>query len=468
MKAPARWLSALGGAAVLSVAAAVPAFAHPLGNFTINHYSRIQLAGNQVGVLYVLDLAEIPAFQEKQRIADNSSYLDRQIAGFARGLSLQLDGKPVALTVADHSVKFLPGQGGLQVMRLEINLSGGSLTSGAHQGSYRDDNYPGRLGWKEVVVQASGGAQLQQANVSTTSVSEELRQYPQDRLTSPLNVTQASFRFIPGAATVSGSPAGLRTPIGGFRFVQDRFATLIAPKDLSLSLLGFSLLVAIVLGGLHALSPGHGKAVMAGYLVGTQGSKRHAVILGLTITITHTAGVFTLGLVTLYAASLITPERLYPWLTLLSGLMILVIGAILILTRIRTALHGRGHGHASEPGHSHGPSKTALSRRNVVILGITAGLIPCPTALVVLLSALSLHRVAFGMLLIVAYSIGLALVLSGIGIALASGTALISRVRPTFSLRGVGRATTLIPVASAVVVTLAGIALTAQALPSIV
>jgi len=468
MKAPARWLSALAGAAVLSFAAAVLAFAHPLGNFTINHYSRIQLAGTQVGVLYVLDLAEIPAFQEKQRIADNSSYLDRQIAGFARGLSLQVDGKPVALTVADHSVKFLPGQGGLEVMRLEINLSGGSLTSGAHQGSYRDDNYPGRLGWKEIVVQASGGAQLQQASVSTTSVSEELRQYPQNRLTSPLNVTQASFRFILGAATVSGSPAGLRTPIGGFRFVQDRFATLIAPKDLSLSLLGFSLLVAMVLGGLHALSPGHGKAVMAGYLVGTQGSKRHAVILGLTITITHTAGVFTLGLVTLYAASLITPERLYPWLTLLSGLMILVIGAILILTRIRTALHGRGHDHASERGHSHGPSKTALSRRNVVILGITAGLNPCPTALVVLLSALSLHRVVFGMLLIFAYSIGLALVLSGIGIAFASGTALVSRVRPTFSLRGVGPATTLIPVASAVVVTLAGIALTAQALPSIV
>jgi nickel/cobalt exporter len=220
-----------------------------------------------------------------------------------------------------------------------------------------------------------------------------------------------------------------------------------------------------VLGGLHALSPGHGKAVMAGYLVGTQGSKRHALILGLTITITHTAGVFALGLVTLYATTLVTPERLYPWLTLLSGVMILVLGATLVFTRMRSAFHGHRHEH--EHGHSHGSGKTGLSRRNVVILGITGGLIPCPTALVVLLSALSLHRVAYGLLLIVAYSVGLAIVLSGIGILLASGTALVNRLRPKFSLRGIGRAASLIPVASAAVVVLAGIALTAQAIPSV-
>jgi nickel/cobalt transporter (NicO) family protein len=464
MRVPTRWLTALAGAAVVSVAAAVPAFAHPLGNFTINHYSRIQLAGNQVGVLYVLDLAEIPAFQEKQRINDDAGYLDRQIAALGRGLSLQVDGAPVALAVADHSVQFLPGQGGLQVMRLETNLTSASLSGGSHRASYRDDNYAGRLGWKEIVVQASG-AQLQDASVPSRSLSQELRQYPQDRLTSPLNVTQASFRFLPGRAPATRPATAVRTATGTVALVQDRFAALIAPKDLSLPLLGFSLLVAIILGGLHALSPGHGKAVMAGYLVGTRGSKRHALILGLTITITHTAGVFALGLITLYAATLVTPERLYPWLTLVSGVMILVIGATLIVTRMRTAFHGYGHEH--EHDHTHGSGKTGLSRRNVVILGITGGLIPCPTALVVLLSALSLHRVAYGMLLILAYSLGLAIVLSGIGIVLASGTALVSRVRPRFSLRGFWRAASLIPVASAAVVAIAGIALTAQALPGI-
>jgi len=147
----------------------------------------------------------------------------------------------------------------------------------------------------------------------------------------------------------------------------------------------------------------------------------------------------------------------------LSGVMILVIGATLIFTRTRTAFHGHGHEH----GHTHGSEKTGLTRRNVVILGITGGLIPCPTALVVLLSALSLHRVAFGMLLILAYSVGLAIVLSGIGIVLASGAALVNRVRPTVSLRGVGRAASLIPVASAALVAVAGVAVTVQALPGI-
>ena len=464
MKLPTRWLTAFAGAGVISVAAAIPALAHPLGNFTINHYSRVELAGDQARVLYVLDLAEIPTFQEKQRIADDSTYLSRQVEMLSRNVTLTVDGKPLPLKMADHSIQFLPGQGGLSTERLEISMIGASpLSAGRHDATYRDNNFQGRLGWKEIVVQASDAAQLTNSTVPGTSVSQELRKYPQDMLTSPLNVTEASFRFVPGSAVAATPGTALRTPVGSFHLVQDRFAGLIAPRDLSLPLLGFSLLIAIVLGGLHALSPGHGKAVMAGYLVGSQGSKRHALILGLTITVTHTAGVFALGLVTLYAATLVTPERLYPWLTLFSGVMILVIGGTLILTRTRSALHGHGHRH----GHDHGTAKPGLTRRNVIILGITGGLIPCPTALVVLLSALSLHRVAFGMLLILAYSVGLAIVLSGIGIVLASGTALVSRVRPRFSLGGIGRAGSLIPVASAAVVAVAGIALTAQAIPGI-
>jgi nickel/cobalt transporter (NicO) family protein len=466
VRSPTRWLAALGGAGLLSIAVAIPALAHPLGNFTINHYSRVELVGNQARVLYVLDLAEIPTFQEKQRIADDSTYLGRQLLTIRGSVALTVDGKPMPLTLVDHSVQFLPGQGGLQTERLEVSLVGASaLPPGRHAATYHDNYFQGRLGWKEIVVQASDGAQLANASVPNTSVSQELRKYPQDMLTSPLNVTQASFRFAPGAAVATKSTTVLRTATGSLRLVQDRFAALIAPKDLSLPLLGLSLLFATMLGGLHALSPGHGKAVMAGYLVGTQGSKRHALILGLTITSTHTGGVFALGLVTLYAATLVTPERLYPWLTLLSGVMILVIGATLIFTRMRSAFHSHGHEH--EDGHSHGLGKTGLGQRNVVLLGITGGLIPCPAALVVLLSALSLHRVAYGMLLIFAYSVGLAIVLSGIGILFASGTALVSRVRPRVSLRGIGRAASLIPVASAAVVVMAGIALTAQALPSV-
>ena len=448
----------------MSVAVAVPALAHPLGNFTINHYSRVELVGNQPRVFYVLDLAEIPTFQEKQRIADDRTYLGRQVEKLSQNLKLTLDGRRLPLKMTDHSVQFLAGQGGLQTERLEVTLVGtAAVPKGPHQASYSDDNFQGRLGWKEIVVQASGGAQLAGSNVPASSLSEELRKYPQDMLTSPLNVTEASFGFVPGSAVASAPVPRPVAATGGVHLVQDRFAALIAPKDLSLPLLAFSLLVAALLGGLHALSPGHGKAVMAGYLVGTQGTRRHALTLGLTITVTHTAGVFALGLVTLYAATLVTPERLYPWVTLISGVMILAIGGTLILTRLRSAFHGHDHVHT----HRHDSKKAGLNRRNVIILGITGGLIPCPTALVVLLSALSLHRVAFGMLLIVAYSVGLAIVLSGIGIVLATGTSLVTRLRPRLSLRGIGRAATLAPVASAAVVAVAGIALTAQALPGI-
>ena len=237
----------------MSVAVAIPALAHPLGNFTINHYSRVELVGDQARVLYVLDLAEIPTFQEKQRIADDSTYLGRQVEKLSQNLILTVDGKPLPLKMTDHSMQFLPGQGGLQTERLEVSLVGASaLPKGQHQAVYRDNNFQGRLGWKEIVVQASAEAQLTNSSVPAASVSQELRKYPQDMLTSPLNVTQASFRFVPGRAlTTTGQSAPLKMAGAGLGLVQDRFAALIAPRDLSLPLLGFSLLIAIVLGGLH-------------------------------------------------------------------------------------------------------------------------------------------------------------------------------------------------------------------------
>ncbi len=223
------------------------------------------------------------------------------------------------------------------------------------------------------------------------------------------------------------------------------------------------MLAAIALGALHALSPGHGKAVMAGYLVGTRGTARHAVSLGLTITVTHTAGVFLLGLVTLFAASVITPERLYPWVTLFSGLLILGIGGALLLARTRVAMHDHDHQH----------DHASIGSRGLVALGISSGIIPCPSALVVLLAAISLHRVPFGILLIVSFSAGLAAVLTGIGVLLAGGLPRLHsslprlRGRLTVGAAVLARSARLVPVASALVITIAGLGLTAQAIPGV-
>ena len=460
---PHRALLALLGAVGLSLVVAVPAFAHPLGNFTINRFSQVQVVGGRIEVLYVIDYAEIPTFQEKQRIADDPTYIDRQVRDLTAGLRLDLGRQRLPLAVDDHSVGYLDGQGGLQTMRLQILLSAAVPHGGRQAAAYHDTNYAGRLGWKEIVVQQAGGARLLASSAPTRSVSNALRTYPQDMLTSPLDETEAHFTFVPvaGAAATQARGVGLSAP-GPAHVITDRFAALITPSHVSLLTLGGSMLAAIALGALHALSPGHGKAVMAGYLVGTRGTARHAVSLGLTITVTHTAGVFLLGLVTLFAASVITPERLYPWVTLLSGLLILGIGGALLLARTRVAMHGHDHQH----------DHASIGSRGLLALGISSGIIPCPSALVVLLAAISLHRVPFGILLIVSFSAGLAAVLTGIGVLLAGGLPRLHSSLPR--LRGrlrvgavVARSARLVPVASALVITIAGLGLTAQAIPGV-
>jgi nickel/cobalt transporter (NicO) family protein len=455
-----RALLAVFAAIALSIVVAVPAFAHPLGNFTINRFSQVQVNGDRIDVLYVVDYAEIPAFQEKQRIADDPNYVDRQVDQIGHGLALDVGGQRLPLAIDDHSLTFLMGQGGLQTMRLQILLSASAPAGGRHSASYRDTNYQGRLGWKEIIVQQAGGAELLTSSAPTQSVTNALRVYPKDMLASPLDMTEARFTFVPSVATPARSqPTLVHGAPGPLRLLTDRFAALITPSRLTPSMLAWSLLAALALGALHALSPGHGKAVMAGYLVGARGTARHAVELGVTITATHTAGVFLLGLITLYAAAIITPERLYPWVTLLSGLVIVGIGSALLLSRARTAWHGHDHGHE----HGHEP----ISRGRRIALGISSGIIPCPSALVVLLAAISLHRVLFGILLIIAFSLGLAAVLTGIGLALAGALPILVRVRAVGGHHIVARSMRLVPVLSALVVTLAGFGLTVQAIPGV-
>src|SRR5205814_3360394 len=148
------------------------------------------------------------------------------------------------------------------------------------------------------------------------------------------------------------------------------------------------LLTAFAWGALHALSPGHGKAMVAAYLVGARGTARHAVALGATVTVTHTAGVFALGLVALALSHYVLPEQLYPWLNLASGLLVVLVGAGVLRGRVRR-LRARGHHHHH---HQHGPDE--LSWRGLLGMGASAGLIPCPSALVVLLAAIAQHQVA--------------------------------------------------------------------------
>jgi len=207
---------------------------------------------------------------------------------------------------------------------------------------------------------------------------------------------------------------------------EETLSQLISQKELSLGAILIGLLTATLLGTVHALSPGHGKALVTAYLVGTQGTIRQAFWLGGIITFTHTISVFLLGLSMLFLSRYIFPEKIVPWLSTISGISIIVIGLGFFWNRLMHLL-GResgyhfGHQHHthenSSADHSHNitlPSgKTNLA--GLIALGVSGGLVPCPSALVLLLSAIAIGRTAFGLLLLVAFSLGLAAVLIGIG-----------------------------------------------------
>jgi nickel/cobalt transporter (NicO) family protein len=425
------FLSAVLGALALPALAA----AHPLGNFTINRFSRVEVSGPRVYVRYVLDLAEIPTFQ--------AGHIDAQAyaARIARNARLELDGRPAALVPLRTALAHPLGAGGLHTTRLEVILRGPLLHGTTHV-TYRDGNYSDRIGWKEIVVGATA-----------PSTSHELRAYPKNLLESPLDVTSAAAELSPGSGADVAPPLSSGTSLQAPDRVADAgFASLVGRSDLSLLVILASLAAALFWGAAHALSPGHGKTIITAYLVGQRGTPRHAALLGLIVTVTHTIGVFSLGLVTLALSQFIVPDRLYPWLNLVSGLLVVGIGASVLRARWRHSRHHDHHHHHAEEG---------TSFRSLLAVGVSGGLLPCPSALVVLLAAISLHRVGFGLLLILAFSAGLALTITGIGLAAVLARTAFRRV--SFE----GRLVRLLPAASALVILAAGLAMTVRAVPKV-
>jgi nickel/cobalt transporter (NicO) family protein len=235
-----------------------------------------------------------------------------------------------------------------------------------------------------------------------------------------------------------------------------RFESLIAEREVGPGAIVLSLLLAAFWGAAHALTPGHGKAIVAGYLVGSRGTPRHAVALGLIVTVTHTIGVFALGLVTLALSAFIVPERLYPWLTLVSGLLVVGVGASVLRSRIG---HRRAHAHGHHHHHQHDHHHHEL--RGLLGVGVAAGLLPCPSALVVLLSAIALHRIGLGLALILAFSVGLAATITGIGLV-----AVLAR-RAFGRLQLDGPLVRALPAVSAALILALGVGLTLNALPEV-
>jgi ABC-type nickel/cobalt efflux system permease component RcnA len=496
-------------------------FAHPMGNFSVNHYSKISLENDGVRVSYIIDLAEIPTYQELQQGDISANVADPAVTSFVasrgqalgRGLNLTLDGKPLALRLLSSQVIFPPGAGGLPTMKMGFVYQATYPPAPDHPSAslqYADNNFPGHAGWKEIVTVAPA-ASLISSSAPQTDRSAGLSNYPTDLLNSPPQDLSATVQFrypvalstrpvaaaapaplpahpahahpnrrIAAISPQHSSPAALRSPVDAAEPMhlqanqqatpRSAFTELITTRHLSLWFLFTAAFIACGLGALHALEPGHGKTIVAAYLVGSRGTARHAFLLGLIVTASHTAGVFALGAITLYASRYIVPEQLYPWLGVFSGLTIAGLGGYMFLRRWSGL--DLDHSHTSGQLHSHWfssskvsvaePSYTepgkSVSLYQLFALGITGGIIPCPAALVVLLSAFALHRVGLGFFLILAFSLGLAGVLIGFGMLMVYSRRFMSRLRVNGALT-----TRWLPVASAAFMTVLGAAIAVRA-----
>jgi nickel/cobalt exporter len=467
----------ISAVAALAALPAATASAHPLGNFTTNQLVTVSLSEREAQLGVVLDLAEIPTYQLIQRFdADGDGAiagaerrpLTAELRGeIERGLSLTAGGQARELEPAGAPrLSFPAGQAGLSLTRLEAGYEA-SLPGAATQVKVDDAAFADRTGWRAIQV-LPGDATDVDSSVPATDPTHGLRVYPKDLLQSPSDVRSASFEVSPGSGTVS-APAG---PDGG-AVTADRGAGGLAGLLTGEHPHGLLILVlfatAFGWGALHALSPGHGKSMVAGYLAGSRGRPRHAVALGLTVTATHTAAVFALGLVTLAASQYVLPEDVYPWLGVASGLMVVAIGIAVMRSRYRRwrtmrTDSGETHHHVHEHHHHHREAGAPIRARELLGLGISGGLVPCPSALVVLIAAISQHRVGLGMALIVAFSLGLAATVTAVGLVTIWGQRLIGRLRPEQRLFG-GRLSGALPALSASLIVLVGVLITYRAVP---
>ena len=529
-----RWALALVGGVVLVIsllgASAGVAGAHPLGNYTVNHYSGIVVAPNGVAVDYVVDLAEVPTFQERAALdaaGSTEQYGEARCGELATGLDLRVGETPWPLVPLASRVTVTPGQGQLDTMRLECTLrSEGAIPRDQTELVYLDGNDAERIGWREVTLRGHGVEV--QSEVPTQTTSDRLTNYPPAAAGSVPRVKSARAALAVTDPTASLAQAGLQGPVppadarsgeddGGRaqpaepsdRQASDPLSGLIGRGDQGWWAMAVAVAVAAGLGALHGLAPGHGKTVVAAYLVGTRGSRRQAAALAATVALSHTSGVFILGGLTLAASATFPLERIYAWLQLASAALVLGLGLWLVKnllaawrasrpsvspllrrvsahtphTAVQPAqslpapslvgvgahglaapdepasfLHQGGdplhhddphdhphphgdhnhtphdHPHDLDHPHDHGSGvhglfphrhRVAWDRldltqplqwRALLALGLAGGLLPSASAVIVLLGAVQLGRVAFGAALILAFGVGLATALVGVGL----------------------------------------------------
>ena len=503
MRAPGRALP-LAFLAILVLPAVV--LAHPLGNFTINHYAGLRIESDRVILDVVIDQAEIPAFQARQTLDANEDgeVSDGELdAGrvsscdaLADDLHLAIDGSPTEPTLTAAGIELRPGVGGLSTLRQVCVFEAAlvkPVASGTHV-DFADTSSAGRLGWREIVVEGSGVAVTPvEGELRDSSISDRLQAYPADRLDNALADERLVVAVSPGGAALPSVTVSDATPVdaipadpapvahtrpaaavpGG---VGGEIPALFQTPELTPFVVLLSLATAAALGAAHALTPGHGKSLMAAYLVGTRGTPVHAIGLGLSVSASHTLGILALAAVIVGAQGVLNPDLVVRSAPVLAAAGIVAIGGWMLLSELRRHaaradghVHEHdGHDHDQSESHSHGgvphshlpAAGTTVTWRSLFVLGLAGGLIPSTSALLILLGAIASGRSAFGVVLVVAFGLGMAAVMTAVGLALIFARGRIDGLA-TDSL--FGRLRTWMPLAAAFLVLGTGVYLTVQA-----
>jgi ABC-type nickel/cobalt efflux system permease component RcnA len=445
------------------------ASAHPIGNFTLNLYSGIVVSEGHVRIDYVLEMAELSTLDQKpgMDLDEDGTITPAEREGFAERASIQIltnlhmiaSGQAVDLQLTDSTMRFRPGQGGLDLLYMQATFDGSLPSSG--QVEYRDDNYDTRPGWREITVRADRGIAISDSTVPDRSVSEELKAYPTQLTLSPLNVREAAFGFQPSDAPVESTAPPTQGPVSTSPGGTSGFADLLATSsDRTVVLL---LLLAFGFGFLHALGPGHGKTIMAASTLSGSVRIRHTVWLGGAVALMHCASVVALGLIALAATSFISSETVYSGLRVATAVSVLAVGGVLLVVRWRQRQrHQRSHANPHDHGHSHVPAKTrtdGMDRAGLAAVAVSGGLLPSPSAVVVLLGAVAIDRIPMGVALVVTFSLGLATALVVVG--------LMSSYAKTWLGRSEGRLVAWLPLASAAAIFTVGLVLTVQAVGTV-
>ncbi|MFE0699832.1 sulfite exporter TauE/SafE family protein [Streptomyces sp. NPDC058872] len=528
--------------------AAATAPTHPLGNFTVNYHTGLVLHPDRIDATVVVDRAEIAALQERPVIdtdhdntltdTETSQYARTRCSVLAGQLHLRTAAGPAHWDPRAAALTWETGEAGLKTSRLSCTYSAPAALRHGGDITARTAYDTTRIGWREITVKGVG-LRITGTTLPATSPTGELRHYPPDPLAAPLDQRTAELHAAPAAGTVTtpatGAPAGQATDrVAGW------FDSLIARRELTVPVGLLALLLALVLGASHALLPGHGKTIMAAYLAGRRGTRRDAVTVGATVTLTHTAGVLILGLA-LPAATHLAGETVLAWLGAASGLIVTAIGLWLLTAALRNKPahghhhhhhhgsphhhdHGHPHTHDDRDGHDHRPhaatggasrssarlpeardskaqvptpsgagTVTALAapephththtdphhththpsgrdrRRSagLIGMGIAGGLVPSPSALIVLLGAVALGRTAFGVLLVIAYGLGMATTLTLAGLLLLHVKhRLQARLRSHRTRHLARRMARLGPLGTSVLVVLVGLGLVLRAATS--